>query len=77
MRPNLVYYVLALFVLWSQTVAQADSTNDWLRGVGDQLEMRLRGEVLDAAGRPASGVVVAGSIFSAQGPLWYSFLCHV
>ncbi len=67
MRPNLVHLVLALFLIWSQTVAQADSPKDWLRGVGDQLEIRLRGEVFDVAGRPAIGVFVAGSFLSMKG----------
>lgn len=67
MRPKLIQTVFALVILWFQTVAQADSSMDWLRGVGDQLEIRLRGEVLDAAGRPAVGVVVAGSLQSMKG----------
>ncbi len=67
MRPKLVHLVLALFLIWSQTVAPADSPKDWLHGVGDQLEMRLQGEVFDAAGRPASGAVVSGSISSESG----------
>ena len=67
MRPKIVHYVLALFLLLSHTVAEADSPKDWIRAVGDQLEIRLRGEVLDVAGRPAMGVVVAGSLQSMQG----------
>ncbi len=66
MRPNFVRIMFVLFLLWSQAVLQADTPNDWLRGVGNQLEMRLRGEVLDAAGHPAIGVVVSGSFFSSE-----------
>jgi Thioredoxin-like len=66
MRPKLVSCVLALFILWFQDVAQADSSN-WLRGVGSQLEIRLRGEVFDVSGRPAMGVVVAGIVQSMKG----------
>lgn len=67
MHHNSVSSVFVLILLWSQAILQADTQPDWLRGVGDQLEMRLRGEVFDATGRPANGAVVAGSIYSAQG----------
>ncbi len=67
MRPKLVHCVLALFVLWFQAVAQADSPKDWLRGVGDQLEIRLHGEVLDAEGSPAIGVKVVGKLQAPDG----------
>ncbi len=53
MRPYFGCSLFFLFLLWSQAVLQADTSNEWLRGVGNQLEMRLRGEVFDVAGRPA------------------------
>ena len=67
MRPNFVCPLFVLALSWLQVVLQADTPNDWLRGVGNQLEMRLRGEVLDAAGGPANGIVVSGSIYSPEG----------
>jgi len=35
---------------------------DWLRGSGKDLELRLRGEVFDADGKPATNIQVAGSM---------------
>ncbi len=64
-RPHLV---LAAFVcislLWSKAVLHANGSTDWMRGSGKQMELRLRGEVFDAAGRPATGATVTGSINS-------------
>ena len=67
MRPNFGNVLLVLFSICSQTVLLADSPNDWLRGVDKGLEIRLHGEVLDAAGTPAIGVKVVGKLQAPDG----------
>jgi hypothetical protein len=51
----------ALFLVPGVTVAlAADEPNNWLRGFGEDLQLCLRGEVIDSNGEPAKNVQIAG-----------------
>ena len=67
MPHNLVRLMLVLLLLGSQAVLHADTSNDWLRGTSNHLEMRLQGEVLNVEGRPAIGADVDARIFARAG----------
>src|SRR5262245_29542064 len=66
LRTNLVHFLaVTLIVIAANTlVATAgDSTNvDWLRGSGNDLELCLQAEVLDADGQPATGLALSASM---------------
>lgn len=57
----------AFVVSATHSIASADEppVETWLRGAGENLELRLHGEVLDANGAPAKGVEVSGVLKSA------------
>jgi hypothetical protein len=53
--------LLAVGISTGQLRAETKSP-DWLRGTGDDLEIRLSGEVLNPDGKPATDAVVSGSM---------------
>ena len=54
--------ILAIAAGATQTVADGEQAFDWLRGSGKELELRLRGEVLDADGNPATQLRIQASM---------------
>lgn len=65
-RPVLIRAVMATSIFLAATsssVPGADrDVDDWLRGSGKDLEIRLRGEVFEADGLPAAGLQVTGGL---------------
>jgi hypothetical protein len=47
---------------WSVSVIAEEPSGDWLRGAGKDLQIRLRGEVLESDGQGATGIKVTGSL---------------
>ena len=60
--------LLLVVAVAPRPLAAESRSPEWLRGSGDDLELRLRGEVLDADGRPATNVQVDGDLLTTSVP---------
>jgi len=62
---------LLLLVDVSSSLSAEQETSDWLRSSGKETEIRLRGEVFEAEGRPTTDLKITGSlkVFGVVNPL--------
>lgn len=69
-RPQGTSSWLWIFLLCGANVLGQDASTpkavDWLRGTGEALEIRLRGDILESDGKPAIGAKLKTSIFGGQ-----------
>lgn len=53
---------VALLLATLSSLRAEPPSSDWIRGTGEHLQIRLRGEVVHADGQPAQDIVVGGAI---------------